>query len=147
MTTDQRWVAAQLLLMIAYVLPVDLHPEPSVPGSYWLGMAAVLFGGALLGVALLQLGTSLTPYPTPKRSGELVTTGAYRFARHPIYAGILWTLGGWAIAHHSVYQLIVMGALTVLFWFKSEYEETLLRRHYPTYADYQKRTGRFAPWT
>jgi len=47
-------------------------------------------GGVLLGViAGARLGGSLTPSPIPRESGELTTSGVYRFVRHPIYSALL----------------------------------------------------------
>ena len=144
---DIFWVSAQLALFLAYILPVRWLAKEVPSWLRVLGWGGVIFGAGLLLVAVLQLGSTLTPFPSPKTHGRLVTSGTYRLARHPIYAGILWLLGGWALAHGNGYQGWIVQLLLVLFFYKSDYEETLLMEHYSEYAVYRKQVGRFFPWT
>ena len=102
-------------------------------------------GFGILGLSFLALGKSLTAHPIPASKGELVTDGLYRYARHPIYTGVLalgaaMTLLGGLIPHVFFYA-----ALILLLNYKASFEEQLLRARYPEYASYAAKTGRFLP--
>ena len=102
-------------------------------------------GFVILGLSFLALGRSLTAHPIPAKKGELVTDGLYRFARHPIYTGVLalgfaMTLDG-GLFPHTLFFI----ALVALLNYKASFEERLLRARYVDYASYAEKTGRFLP--
>lgn len=76
--------------------------------------------------------------------GQLVTTGIYRYARHPRYIEYLfWSLGFGLVFG---YQLLLWFALYLFlsFWLTSYFEEAeLVQRFGQAYVDYQKRVPRF----
>jgi protein-S-isoprenylcysteine O-methyltransferase Ste14 len=112
-----------------------------------LAGAVLMAAGAVLAVAAgLRLGRNLTPFPRPRPGGELVMGGVYRHVRHPIYGGVLLLAGGWSLVHASWGTGAACLALLWLFERKARYEERLLRRAYPAYADYAARTRRFVPF-
>ena len=116
------------------------------PVAAVLGGALMLAGLALALIAGLRLGRNLTPFPRPRPGGELVTRGVYRYARHPIYGGVLLLAFGWSVVQFSWGP---GGAVLLLLWLfesKSRYEEGLLARVYPAYADYAAGTRRFVPF-
>ena len=133
----------QLVIFVAYILPLQLFyikiPE-------WLCYSGlVLFGISLIYgiVALLQLNTNLSPFPSPVISGRLLTTGAFRMSRHPIYTALIFSGLGYAIYSASTYKILITLMLWVLFYYKSIYEEMLLSQKFPEYKAYKKRTRRF----
>jgi protein-S-isoprenylcysteine O-methyltransferase Ste14 len=138
-------VALQGALLVAFFLAPGRDDWP-VPA--WLaaaGSIAVLAGGAILLLAALNLGRSLTPLPTPAPGGALRTGGLYRFVRHPIYSGLLLLVFGSAAGSGSVVRLGLAGALLGLLIRKARWEEDMLRRRYPDYGDYARQTPRFVP--
>lgn len=143
--TGWLFVAAQAVLLVALVLlpPADHWP---VPG--WLeavGYLLMALGLALVIVAGLRLGPSLTPTPMPTDSGRLTTTGLYRFSRHPIYSGVLAIVAGIVLRSGNV-LVAALGAITVAFFtVKARWEEDRLRERYPDYDAYAATTGRFLP--
>jgi protein-S-isoprenylcysteine O-methyltransferase Ste14 len=142
-TNDYIFVGIQLLLFAAYVLefPILNYSRPA-----WLGYLGLLLsvGGVCTGVlALLQMKTSFSPFPTPTAAGELVTSGMFAWARHPIYTSILLGAFGFALYAGSGYRVLIGLTLLTLFYFKSSYEEQLLTNRYPGYAAYKKEVGRF----
>lgn len=112
----------------------------------WLRFSGliILALGIVLGLlALLQLNTKLSPFPTPVTNGKLITTGAYHIARHPIYTAIILGGFGFALYRTSWYKVLIALGLLILFYFKSKYEEQLLSEKYLEYSDYKKKTRRF----
>jgi protein-S-isoprenylcysteine O-methyltransferase Ste14 len=145
--TARAWlyVGIQLGLLVAMVV---LPSGEAWPVPAWLaaaGRIGQLAGVAVLVVALVNLGPSLTPLPTPTPTSTLRRGGLYRLVRHPIYSGILLLAFATASVSASWWVLAAAAGLAVLFQVKSGFEERLLRRRYPEYAAYADRTGRFVP--
>lgn len=133
----------QIVLFVAYVFPIQII---TINGPEWLrylGLLILVLGLILGLVALLQLNTKLSPFPTPVSNSKLITTGAYKLARHPIYTAIIFAGLGYALYQSSVYKLIITFLLLCLFYFKSKYEEQLLSEAFSDYSDYKQKTRRF----
>lgn len=142
---DIVYVGVQFLFFGAYLLKIRFW-EFRLPG-FLTAICLVLacFGIAIALLAVLQLNTSLSPFPTPRKGSQLINTGLYKFVRHPIYTGILLTLFGYGMYTASAYKLIITLVLLLIFYFKSNYEEKRLLETFPDYREYQKTTGRFLP--
>jgi protein-S-isoprenylcysteine O-methyltransferase Ste14 len=128
-----------------------LYPRSDISyGSLELlvtSVTAVLFvsGAVILGLSFFALGKSLTAHPIPAKQGDLVTDGLYRFARHPIYTGVLALGAGMTLSGGLFPHLLFFLALAVLLNYKASFEEQLLRARYEGYASYSEKTGRFLP--
>lgn len=110
-----------------------------------LALAIGISGIPILLISLLQLNRNLSPFPTPKKGSELITTGLYKYIRHPIYTGIILIAFGFAIYTVSIFRFIIAVALLILFYFKSTYEEDLLAERYADYLGFKENRGRFFP--
>jgi protein-S-isoprenylcysteine O-methyltransferase Ste14 len=133
-------VGAQFgLLAGLVVLPAgDLWPR-AVPTFVIAGVLIVA------GVAGMGLGSALTPTPIPKDGAELVTTGLYRFVRHPIYTGVLLAALGLVVLGASAGHIVGWIALFVVLSIKASGEEAMLAKRHPGYQSYAKSTGRLIP--
>jgi protein-S-isoprenylcysteine O-methyltransferase Ste14 len=138
-------VAVQAALIVAIVLTPGGDDWP-VPG--WLSAlatAAQIAGAAVLVVAALNLGRSLTALPNPTERSTLKTRGLYRWVRHPIYSGVMALVIGTAAKSGTVVDAILAAALVALLAGKARWEERMLRHRYPDYVDYAARTPAFVP--
>ncbi|WP_234416259.1 methyltransferase family protein [Flagellimonas amoyensis] len=100
--------------------------------------------GVVLGlVALLQINRKLSPFPTPVANGALITNGAFAVARHPIYTALISSGLGYALYRVSLFKMLTVLLLSILFYFKSKYEEQLLLQKFPSYQEYNERTRSF----
>jgi len=149
--TPQETAIAWSFVLVQFALLAAIFLLPSgddwvLPA--WLAVAARgtgLAGMAMLILGVLGLGRSLTALPTPVPHGELRTGGLYRLVRHPIYTGVLALAYGAAMPSGNAAVLAAAIALTGWFAVKARWEEQQLRRRYPAYGAYARRTPRFVP--
>jgi protein-S-isoprenylcysteine O-methyltransferase Ste14 len=118
------------------------------PGFTTQGTGAVLcFAGISLAIwARRHLGANWSIMPSIKEGHALVTSGPYRFVRHPIYTGMLAAIFGSALVGGAVWFLIfiVVGAMFV--W-RVKVEEKIMMQLFPQqYPEYKKRTKALVPF-
>jgi protein-S-isoprenylcysteine O-methyltransferase Ste14 len=78
---------------------------------------------------------------------KLVTSGVYRFIRHPSYLGLLVNSLGWALAFHSGVGVFLTALLIQPLVARIRAEERLLRSYFGgEYDFYRSRTSRLIPW-
>ena len=96
--------------------------------------------------ARLTFGTRSFHFAANPTGGGLVTSGPYRFVRHPIYAGLLFFV--WAgIASQATPLSVGLGILaSAATAVRILAEERLVTARYPQYAAYAARTKRVIPF-
>lgn len=108
------FVAAQAALIVAlalipsadhFAVPPALRAAADV--VFWVGVAVAVFAG-------VALGRALTATPVPNARATLRTSGPYRFARHPIYTGVMLIVVAMAIRSGNAFG-IAIGAATPRF--------------------------------
>lgn len=139
---DRLFVLVQFILMVSYVIPVNLG---AFTDFHVIGLTFVCFGFLIGSAAIWQLRHSISPFPSPKATANLIDGGVFKWIRHPIYTGILFATSGYALYSGSIWKGLLSMALLMLFQFKSRYEEQLLKNKFDQYADYMAKTGRFLP--
>ncbi len=145
--TGWLWVAAQVLFLGTLII-VPARSDWPTPGWLLAVASIAFFGGlALIGVAALGLGTSLTPTPVPTSSSSLKTGGLYRFVRHPIYTGVLIVIVAMTLRSGSWIHLAIAVATVVFFDRKAAWEEQQLIERFAGYPEYAARTPKFVPFT
>jgi protein-S-isoprenylcysteine O-methyltransferase Ste14 len=101
-----------------------------------------LVGVCVVVYARLSLGRNIGFVPAQR---SLVTSGAYRYVRHPIYAGLFLAWVSLCLRQFSVLNLSLFLTICLLYLVKSLVEEGFLR-HDPSYAAYlQQVRYRFLP--
>lgn len=142
---DIFYVAVQMILFVAFIAKPDFLNLNLGIGIRLLGSISFVAGMFIVLLAIIQLNRNLTVFPTPKRNSNLVQSGLYKYIRHPIYTGVILVALGFGLYSESAYRLIIGLLLFVLFYFKSKYEEERLKKVFPEYPEYMKKSGRFFP--
>jgi protein-S-isoprenylcysteine O-methyltransferase Ste14 len=131
------------------VIVVVLRDGSLAVHSVVLGaIGALLFacGIALAVWARLHLGRNWGMPMTQRAEPELVTSGPYRFVRHPIYSGLLTAMLGTALVSNLL-GLIVVAVLVAYFYYCGTVEERNLAATFPTaYPEYRSRTKMLIPF-
>ena len=150
MLATLRPVGAMMWLgVIAYMINPAWMAWSSMPLAAWLrwtGVAMCAIGGGLMIWTFRRLGKNLTDTVVTRRDHTLVTSGPYRWVRHPFYvSGTLFAFGTALVAAN--WFLFVCGVLfIVLIVIRTRTEEEkLLLRFGESYRSYIERTGRFVP--
>ncbi len=144
------WVATQAVLLGALgATSITYRHQISAVGGLVpaLGGALLIAGAALGAGGAVSLGRDLTPFPEPLEGARLVTCGAYRLVRHPLYGAVSLGAVGFALALRSWVGLGLALVTAAFFSVKARFEERRLERIYPDYGAYRRSTPRrMIPW-
>lgn len=142
----------QAPLLFVVCLPVQLGQLDATPGVGTLGMIGAAV--ALIGIAFETIGDwQLVRFrANPANQGQVLTTGLWRFTRHPNYFGDACTWWGlFLIAAESSTGLWALPGPIFLTWTLMKWSgvptiEGRLKRKKPGYEEYVQRTSGFLPW-
>jgi protein-S-isoprenylcysteine O-methyltransferase Ste14 len=111
------------------------------------GSLLAVAGAALVLRSRAELGPAWSFVPKSDHGTGLVTTGPYRFVRHPIYLGLALLAMGEALAFMSwPAVVIVLSGIVPTFAWRARAEEKLLSRTFGEgYAVYRQRTKMIIP--
>jgi protein-S-isoprenylcysteine O-methyltransferase Ste14 len=123
--------------------------ERFVPFSRMLEFTglAVTIAGCLFAIwARLTLGSNWSGQATVKNGHELVVTGPYALARHPIYTGLVTATLGTGLAIGEFRCIFGLGIIVLALMVKMSQEERLMLQTFPqTYPQYQRRVKALIP--
>ena len=105
--------------------------------SYLVGFLIIIIAFIILLVAIKDLGRNLSPFPRPINNSNLVTTGIYRFTRHPMYYSLIFISFGVFITKLSIYYLFLSISLGLIIKFKITLEEQYLNNKFKNYLLYK----------
>lgn len=152
MTTSSKsrnYAVAQSVLFCLFAVAVIFGPGPVLFVSELSGIVGNILctaGLVFMFLAIVALRKVIQVEPEPKAGGSLITTGPYRWFRHPIYSGIVVVIVGMFLRRPTslvaVAAFVTIGFLVV----KTKYEESLLLQRYPDYAEYRERSLGVIPW-
>jgi protein-S-isoprenylcysteine O-methyltransferase Ste14 len=112
----------------------------------WGGAVAGLLSSVLMYWTLSSLGKNLTDTVVTRSNATLVTSGPYRWVRHPFYCttalvmfSVFLLTANWLIGVGCVAVLLMLAIRT------PKEEQVLIERFGQQYLDYMAATGRFIP--
>lgn len=126
---------------------VDYRPAYSISFRFLdveFTMPTMMIVGGMITTAGLIL-ISVGWYQVYRSKEELVTTGLYRFSRHPQYVGILLVTFGWILHWPTVLTLLMWPVLAATYVRLAREEEVWLREKFQKQFDaYARETPMFA---
>jgi len=113
----------------------------------YLGLAATVVGMAIRIVGMIQLGQLFSGFVTLQPEHHLITTGCYRWVRHPIYSGSLLAFVGFFLTFRSKIVLIAAPAYLIGTLLRIADEERLFAETFGAkYDQYRAQTWRLFPF-
>jgi protein-S-isoprenylcysteine O-methyltransferase Ste14 len=112
----------------------------------WLGVAVGLLCVVMIYWLFSSIGSGISPTSATRKQHTLVTSGPYRWVRHPLYtvgSSLFIAFGmmadNWFIAALGVLAFIAMASRT------PKEEANLIEKFGDEYREYMKHTGRYLP--
>jgi protein-S-isoprenylcysteine O-methyltransferase Ste14 len=140
---------AAMLGLVAYMIDPDwmAWSAISLPEWFrWTGVGMGVIAGSLLIWTLHNLGRNLTDTVVTRRAHTLVSSGPYRWVRHPFYDAVALAMLANAITAANWFILLTGALVVVLLVVRTRTEEEkLLLRFGDSYRTYVEETGRFLP--
>jgi len=143
------------LILIVGCVAIGRLLHASSQSQFWqtalaLGVVSdciVVAGAAFTVWARITLGRNWSAEVTFKQDHELIESGPYALARHPIYTGLIFMALGTAINYGRAIGFAWLFALCGGLWWKARQEERIMSRHFPdAYADYKMRIRAIIPF-
>jgi len=144
---DHNPLAIAVALIGSFILyGIFLIPGQARSTNVWVLAASDLCLACGVMLALYSLSYLRNRFSIVPEARGLVTTGPYRFVRHPIYLGEI--IAGFGLVMPTLFSLhaLVLTIFVIAQLTRTYYEERMLRRVYPTYEDYAQGTRRLIPF-
>jgi protein-S-isoprenylcysteine O-methyltransferase len=139
------------VLPLSYVLAIVSEEQSwaSVASSAgaWAGLALMLAGQLLRWWSVTTLGRLFTVNVAIRPQHRVITTGPYRYLRHPSYAALLLLhLGAGLCLGNLISLLLLTVPITLVLLRRIQVEEDVISAALgPAYSEYAARTWRLIP--
>lgn len=144
-------VVTQMLGVVIGVqlLGVEIVSFPKDTNIQLIGLGIVVLGVFVSVVARRELGANWThaaEYQI-KKGHELVTSGIYKYIRHPIYTGFILSVVGAELVASSYLVIPLFFILLVHAYVQAKKEEGILKKEFgQKYTAYMERSQMFVPY-
>jgi protein-S-isoprenylcysteine O-methyltransferase Ste14 len=159
-TSRREPLQSRLLHIVPLMLAVALLWLPSFPIQalgerflpsgvwfFWIGAVLTLAGLLVTVWARVHLGRNWSGTITVKQDHELITSGPYKFERHPIYSGLLLAFIGVALARAEWRGVVAVVLAFCAIWRKLRIEEQWMRDQFGiAYEEYTRRVAALVPF-
>ena len=134
-------VISQFIIIALHLIKFNLFNQKLIQGEF---LILIYISNFLITLALLiivfsvkELWKSLSPMPRPKENSKLITSGIYRFFRHPMYYSLIIISFCFFLKSLTIYNLILSILLTFIISNKIKIEEEYLTKRFHNYTLYK----------
>ncbi len=158
-TLQRRWgnplPIGALVVVVIFAARVSNYGSTGIHSHLWypdsalsvVSTALVVLGAAFAIWARFTIGTNWSGNVTLKENHELIVTGPYRLARHPIYTGLISMGIGTALIYAEPLGFVAVVAGVIVFAFRIPQEEKLMIETFPDqYPAYRRRVKAVIPF-
>ena len=125
------------------------HPENLRLLSAWniVGLCLFIVGLTIAIVAARTLRRFYSASLVTREDHQLITHGVYRFARHPLYFGVLVGIMDLPVFTPSLNGFLILSLLIPIILLRIKMEEEMLTEHFgDEYQAYRKTTKKLIPF-
>lgn len=135
-----------LLLYFIWPPALDWTLLPLPTQLRWMGVAIATLSVASTWWVFRTLGLNVTRTSKTRDNATLVTTGPYRFVRHPFYVNVALAFGSLSLVTRSWWFIAWIVLALALLAVRTRREEANLEARFgDAWRAYAARTGRFVP--
>jgi len=134
-------VATQIIATLIFMATSSGSFLPLLPATIFLyGLSLLMFWWAIVTARSLDFAFS-------DKVGNIVTTGPFRFVRHPFYTSYILVWVGNTLLFNSLILWITLGFLMAFYFLSARKEENVIMQseQSSTYEKYIKNVGMFLP--
>jgi protein-S-isoprenylcysteine O-methyltransferase Ste14 len=142
----QIWVLGSFIFIINPIF-LDWSAFPFPIWIRWMGVILTVLGICVEFTTQLYLGRNYSTLLHIREEQSLITTGPYRYVRHPMYTALITTGIGMTLLSANWYFGLpfIVTIIVIIFRIKKE-EEAMIEKFREEYIRYMKKTKRFIPF-
>lgn len=143
------WMTIILAITAGVIISSNISvPVASSPWAGYTGLLLIIAGIVIRMLAVIRLGRFFTVNLAFMDNHRLITSGMYRYIRHPAYAGSLLSFFGFGLSLNNWISLpVIFIPVLIAFINRITVEETMLAdRLGEEYKAYQKSTKMIIPF-
>ena len=133
-------VLLQFFIIILHFIHLEFIPKKEIMQVNFIfsfvGFLLIIISTIVMLISIKELGSNLSPFPKPIVNGNLITSGIYRFIRHPMYYSLILISFGFFLTKLSFYHLGLTISLALIIKFKIILEEKYLNKKFKNYFLY-----------
>lgn len=142
-------ILVRIGLFVIFIFAAQFPSLTSGRFSTAVGVVGVIFCATGIAFAIwarMHIGRNWGMPMSVRENPELVTSGPYRFVRHPIYTGTFFAMLGSALAAGTFWFFVFIWFAVYFIWSATR-EEKLMAAQFPAeYPEYKKRTKMLIPF-
>lgn len=142
-------LAFMLVMMVLYAVTpkrVQWSRVAFPEALQWLGLGLGIISLAALAGVHRALGRYWSPYLRLQEGHRLVTSGLYRWVRHPMYSVLfVHTLAMALVSSNWLFALLCLARMAFLYARIGKEEAMLIEQFADEYRDYMQQAGRLLP--